>query len=331
MAQSQSSRFRVVVMDDYEELASQAPSLEKLKARADVMVLKGRLATEEERVQQLKDAHAVVLVRERTRFGEREFSLLPSLKFISQTGGGIAHIDLPSATRHNIAVSVTRGSASTSTVELTLGLILSVNRKISEVDRGMHQGGWPAIAGRVLEGKTVGVIGLGRIGREVARLVAAFGTRIVATGKTLTDQRAREAGAMRVSLDQLLQESDVVTVHVSLSPETRGLIGEREISLVNPGAVLINTSRGPIVSQSALMLALETGRLAGAGLDVYDEEPLPADHPLRRFDNVVLCSHRGYAAFETLCERYEAAYANILAYLDGQPINLLNPDVISTR
>ncbi len=330
MAQSQTERIRVVVMDDYEGLADRAPSLEKLKARADVTVMKKRLGTEEELRGVLKDVHAIVLVRERTRFGDKEFSLLPSLKLVSQTGGGIAHLDLPAATRHGVAVAITPGNVSTSTVELTFGLILSVIRRISEVDRGMHQGAWPNIAGRVLEGKTLGIVGLGKIGREVARIAAAFRTRILAAGKTLTDQRAREAGAIRVSLDQLFGESDIVTVHVSLGSETRGLIGEREISLMKPGSVLINTSRGPIVSQSALMGALETGRLAGAGLDVYDEEPLPADHPLRRFDNVVLLSHRGYAAVETLCERYEAAFVNILSFLEGRPANLRNPEVLGS-
>jgi len=329
MAQSQSNRFRVMVMDDYEQLAHEVPSLAQLRERADVTVLTERLTTADELAQRLGDIDAVVLVRERTRFGEKEFSVLPSLKLVSQTGGGIAHLDLPAATRHGVAVAVTRGSASTSTVEVSVALILTVLRRIAEVDRGMHQGDWPAIAGRVLEGKTVGIVGLGKIGREVARIVAAFRARVVAAGKTLTDERAREAGATRVTLDDLLRQSDVLTMHVSLSPETRGLVGEREMALIKPGAVLVNTSRGPIVSQAALIRALETGRLAGAGLDVYDEEPLPANHPLRRFDNVVLLSHRGYAALETLRERYEAAFANILSFLDGQPANLLNPEVLA--
>ena len=232
------------------------------------MVMKKKLETEEELREVLRDVHAIVLVRERTRFGDKEFSLVPSLKLVSQTGGGIAHLDLPAATRHGVAVAITPGIASTSIVELTFGLILSVIRRISEVDRGMHLGAWPNIAGRVLEGKTIGIIGLGKIGREVARIATAFRTRILAAGKTLTNQRARDASAIRVSLDELLWESDVVTVHVSLSPETRGLIGDREISLMKPGAIMVNTSRAPIVSQSALMHALEQGRLAGAGLDI---------------------------------------------------------------
>ncbi len=329
MAQSEMDRFRVVVLDDYEGLAPEVPSFATLKGRADLSVMRARLTTENELKGVLEGVHAIVLVRERTHFGDKEFSLAPSLRLVSQTGGGIAHLDLQAATRRGVGVAVTPGGASMSTVELTWGLILSVFRRISEIDRAMHQGAWPIIVGRVLEGKTIGIVGLGKIGREVARIAAAFRAKVLATGRTLTEQRARDFGAVQVSLDQLLQQSDVVTVHVGLRPETRGLIGEREIALMKPGSVLVNTSRGPIVSQSALMRGLETGRLAGAGLDVYDDEPLATEHPLRHFDNVVLSSHRGYAAVESLCERYESAFRNILSFMDGNPTNLLNPEALT--
>ncbi len=329
MAQERAENFRVLVMDDYEGLAEGVPAFKKLTARADVAVMRKRLETEDEMKGVLKDVHAIVLVRGRSRFGEKEFFLSPLLRHVSQIGHGIDHLDLEAATRRGIAVTATPNDSGISTIELTFGLILAVIRQIPQVDRGMHQGDWPAIPGKVLEGKTIGVVGLGRIGKGVARIAQVFGTRVLACGKTLTESRAREVGATRVSLEHLLRESDIVTVHARLSQETRGLIGEKEISLMKPGAILINTARGPLVSQSALIQGLETGRLGGAGLDVYDEEPIPADHPLRRLNNVVLLSHRGYATLEVLRERYEGAIKNILSFMDGKPTDLLNPGVQS--
>jgi len=329
MAKEGPEKFRVLIMDDYEGVAEGVPLLAKLKARADVAVMRKRLETEEEIKRVLKDVHAIVLVRGRSRFGEKEFFLSPLLRLVSQIGHGIDHLDLEAATRRGIAVTATPNDSGISTIELTFGLILAVIRQIPQVDRGMHQGAWPAIPGQVLEGKTIGVVGLGRIGKGVARIAQVFGTTVLACGKTLTESRARVVGATRVSFEHLLRESDIVTVHARLSQETRGLIGEKEISLMKPGAILINTARGPLISQSALIQGLETGRLGGAGLDVYDEEPLPADHPLRRLNNAVLLSHRGYAALEVLRERYEGAINNILSFMDGKPTDLLNPGVRS--
>lgn len=324
-----SGRFRVLVLDDYERLADQVPAFEQLKARADVTVMTTRLETKEELGRALQGIHAILLMRERTRFLEEQLSLAPSLKLISQTGKTTAHLDLPAATRRGIAIAFTPSDSSISTVELTWGLILSLMRRIPEVDRRMRQEAWPAVAGHVLEGKTLGIVGLGRIGKQVACIAQAFRTRVVATGRTLTEERARQAGAECVSLETLLRESDVVTIHVPLNAQTRGLIGEKEIALMKPGAILVNTARGPIVSQAALFEALQKGHLGGAGLDVFDEEPLPMDHPLRRLDNVVLLSHRGYAAVEVLRERYQLAMENILNFFDGKPVQLLNPEVLS--
>lgn len=322
-------QFRVAILDDYEGLASGVPSFEKLKARATVEVVRERLETDAALGQTLKEANAVLLMRERTRFGEKELALAPALKLISQTGRGIAHLDLPAATRRGVAVSVTSNDSGISTVELTVGLILAVLRQIPLVDRRMRREAWPSIAGRLLEGKTLGVIGLGRIGAQVGRIAKAFNTRVLATGRTLTDEKARAVGAERVSLETLLRESDIVTIHVPLRPETRGLIGEKEFALMKPGAILINTARGPIVSEGALIRVLQEGRLGGAGLDVFDQEPLPLDHAFRRLENVVLLSHRGYATVEILSERYDLAIGNILNFIDGRPTNLLNPEVLT--
>jgi len=329
MTSTPSDKFQVLVLDDYEGLASGVSAYEKLKKQADISIRQDRLETDEELGRALRDIHAVLLVRERTRFGEKQLSLTSTLKLISQTGHGIAHLDLKAATHRGIAVAGTPSDLGISTVELTFGLIFALARQIPLIDRRMRQEAWPAIPGRKLAGKTLGIVGLGRLGKQVARIAQAFGMRVLACGKTLSDERAQAAGAERVSLESLLRESDIVTLHCRLSQETTGLIGETEISLMKPGAILINTARGPIISEAALINALEKGHLGGVGLDVYDQEPLPADHPLRRFDSAVLLPHRGYATVEVLRERYEDAFTNIMNFLDGKPTHLLNPEVLT--
>jgi phosphoglycerate dehydrogenase-like enzyme len=195
----------------------------------------------------------------------------------------------------------------------------------------MRQEIWPALPGMMLEGKTVGVLGLGRIGKEVARIMKVFNTRVLAWSRTLTAERAAEVGAESVSMETLLQESDIVTVHVHFNQQTVGLIGAKEIALMKRGAFLVNTGRGPIINEVAMLEGLASGQLGGVGLDVYDIEPLPMDHPLRRFDNAILTSHRGYATVEILSERYQQALTNILQFLDSKPLPLLNPDVQPRR
>jgi phosphoglycerate dehydrogenase-like enzyme len=320
-------RLRVAVLDDYEKIADTVPAYERLKARADITILRQRLDTSEKIVAGLRDFNVLLLMRERTSFTEKEYRQLANLKLISQTGRTSRHLDLPAATKLGIAVSGTPSDSGTTTKELTIGLILALLRKIPQVNQRMREEVWPAITGRMLEGKTAGVLGLGRIGSEVARILKAFNTRVLAYSRTLTPDKAAAAGAECVSLVTLLQESDIVTIHIPLNPHTRGTIGEKEFEQMKPGALLVNTARGPIVSESAMIKALERGRLGGVGLDVYDIEPLPLDHPLRRFDNAILMSHRGYATHEILSQRYEQALENILKFIDGQPLKLLNPEM----
>ena len=324
-------RFRVLILDDYEGIADQVPAYQRLKARAEVTILKKRLATDDELGHALAGTQAVLLMRERTWFREKQLALAPSLKLISQTGRTTAHLDMPGLAQRGIAVAVTPGDSGNSTVELTVALILALLRRIPEVDRRMREEQWPAVAGQVFEGKTLGVVGLGRIGAKVARIARLFQAKVIATGRTLTAERARAAGAEAVSLENLLRESDIVTIHCPLNQQTRGMIGAKEFALMKQGALLVNTARGPIVAQAALLEALTTGRLGGAGLDVYDEEPLPMDHPLRRLNNTVLLSHRGYATVEILRERYEAAMENILAFIDGKPVNVINPETLGQK
>jgi len=320
-------RIRVAILDDFEKIAHTVPAYEKLRARADVTILSQRLDGSDKIVAALKDFNVLLLMRERTSLSETEYSRLPNLKFIAQTGRTSRHLDLPAATRRSIAVAGTPSDSGTTTKELTIGLILALMRKIPQVNQRMREEIWPAITGRMLEGKTVGVLGLGRIGGEVARILKVFNTRVLAYSRTLTPEKAAAAGAECVSLETLLKESDVVTIHIPLNDRTRGTIGEKELALMKPGAFLVNTARGPIISEPAMIKALEGGRLGGVGLDVYDKEPLPLDHPLRRFDNAILMSHRGYATHEILSERYEQAMENIMKFIDQKPLNLLNPEV----
>ncbi len=319
--------LRVAVLDDFERIADNVPAFERLKARCEVSILRERLDTSEKIVASLRAFDILLLMRERTRFSEKEYRQLPNLRFIAQTGKTSVHLDLAAATRAGIAVAGTPSDTGTTTKELTIGLILALLRKIPQVNQRMREELWPAITGRMLQGKTAGVFGFGRIGMEVARILRLFNTRVLAYSRSLTQEKAAEAGAECVSREALFKESDIITVHIPLNANTRGAIGAGEFALMKPGALLVNTARGPIVSEPAMIEALQSGRLGGVGLDVYDVEPLPLDHPLRRFDNAILMSHRGYATHEILSERYEQAMENILKFIDRKPLNLLNPDV----
>ena len=321
------TKFRVAVLDDFEKLADSAPAYETLKERAEVTILSRRLDTPDKIEQALRDADCLLLMRERTRLGDKEFSLLPRLKLISQTGRTSKHLDIESATRRGIAVAGTPSDNGLTTKELTIGLIIALMRKIPLVDRRMREESWPPIPGLTLDGKTIGVLGFGRIGKEVARIIKLFNTRVIAYARTLTSEKTAPWGVECVSFEALLRESDLITVHVPLNANTRGMIGEKEIAAMKPGALLVNTSRGALISEPALIRALQTGHLGGAALDVYDIEPLPLESPLRRLDNTILLPHRGYATVEILRERYSLAMENILAFMDGKPLDLMNPQV----
>lgn len=321
-------KFRVAILDDFEKIAATVPSYEKLVSHADVTLIGKRLENSEAIVSALRDFDALLLMRERTFLSDKEYARLPNLKFISQTGRTSRHLDLANATRHGIAVAGTPADNGMSTMELTIALILALLRKIPQVNLRMREEIWPAIAGNTLAGKTVGVFGFGRIGKEVARIMKAFGeTRVLAYSRTLTAERAAEVGAESATFATLLEESDILTIHIQSNAETRGMIGDKEFAMMKRGVLLVNTARGPIVSEAAMIKALESGKLGGVGLDVYDTEPLPMDHPLRRFDNAILMSHRGYATVEILSARYEQAINNILDFMDGKPLKFLNPEV----
>jgi phosphoglycerate dehydrogenase-like enzyme len=263
-------------------------------------------------------------MRERTPFQRRLLERLPNLKLLITAGMRNASIDLQAASDCGVMVCGTEGLGYP-TAELTWGLILSLMRRIPREDQATRNGQWQVTTGLGLQGKTLGLMGLGRLGSQVAEVGKAFKMNLIAWSQNLTAERAAEYGATLVSKDDLMSQSDVLSVHLILSDRTRGLIGARELGLMKPTAYLVNTSRGPIVDEPALIQALENGTIAGAGLDVFDVEPLPLDHPLRRLDNIVITPHLGYVTDETYRVFYGNALDDILAFLKGEPVRVLNP------
>jgi phosphoglycerate dehydrogenase-like enzyme len=265
-------------------------------------------------VERLQPFDVVMAMRERTPFPRARLERLPNLRLLVTTGMGNAVIDTEAARELGITVAGTGGTP-THTAELTWGLILAAARHIPAEDRAIRDGGWQHTVGLELAGLTLGVIGLGRLGSQVARIGEAFGMEVIAWSQNLDTPLTKE---------ELLRRSDIVTVHVRLSERTRGLIGAAELALMKPTALLINTSRGPIVDEAALVDALRNGEIAGAGLDVYDEEPLPADHQLRRLPNTVITPHLGYVTEETYQIFYSQALEDIRAFLAGAPVRVLS-------
>jgi phosphoglycerate dehydrogenase-like enzyme len=261
-------------------------------------------------------------MRERTVFPAELLDRLPNLRLLVTTGMRNASIDLEAAAARGVTVCGTEAIA-TPTAELAWGLILALARHIPEEDGNVRKGGWQSTVGAGLAGRTLGVVGLGRLGSAVARIGIAFGMRIVAWSENLTPERASECGVERVSKDELLRTADVVTIHLVLSDRTRGLIGERELGLMKATAFLVNTSRGPIVDEAALVAALEAGVIAGAALDVYDQEPLPDYDALLSAPNTVLTPHLGYVTGENYRTFYEQTVEDIEAFLAGRPVRVL--------
>lgn len=326
----------ITVLDDYHGALAGSPHLAALRNRPEVEAIRfltEPAPSEAALAASLADVEAVVAIRERTRFTRSLLERLPRLRFIAQTGGHAYHIDLAAATEHGVAVGLERSPAggSSSTAELTLGLLLAVMRGIARYDALLHQGGWAVPDGRVLAGKTLGVLGFGKVGAEVARLGAAFRMTVLAWSPSLTPERAAGQGAQAVPLPELLQRADAISVHLALSADTRGFLNADRLATVKPGAILINTSRGPIVDEAALLDALQSGRLGGAGLDVFDQEPLPVDHPLRRLPTVVLTPHAGWPTDATY-EIFGRIAAGLLEdYLEGRPDRVLNPAALRRR
>jgi phosphoglycerate dehydrogenase-like enzyme len=268
----------------------------------------------------LKGFDAVIANRERTRFTRALFEQLPDLRIIAQTGNHVYHIDLEAAQARKVIIAKATGGGCTSAAELTIGLMLAVMRQIPSVDREVRNGAWPTPMTYVLRGKTLGIVGLGYVGRHVAKIARAFEMEALTWGPRLTPEIAAEVGAENCELDDLVRRSDVLSIHATLSPQSRGLIDARRIGLMKPKAYLINTARGPIVDETALYEALVGNRIAGAGLDVFDQEPLPPGHRLTRLPNVVLTSHLGWPTDEMYSKFAEAAADVLINYLDGREV-----------
>lgn len=323
-------QVRVAVLDDYQDVALSMADWSGVKRRAKVHVFTDHLEEPQPLVERLAGYDVVVLMRERTPFPGEVIRALPNLQLIVTTGPRNASIDVAAAHEQGIAVSGT-GSLGSAPAELTWALVLGLSRHLVEEVDNVRSGGWQTTVGRDLAGRTLGIIGLGRIGTQVAVVGRAFGMTVLAWSHNLTAQRAAQIDATAVPLDELLGSSDVVTVHQVLSDRTKGLIGARELGLMKHGALLVNTSRAAVVDTQALIAALEAGTLGGAALDVFDEEPLRVDDPLRTTTGLLLTPHIGYVTEAVYRRFFGDVVADIEAFLDGNPINELHPTPPSAR
>ncbi|RKN37197.1 D-2-hydroxyacid dehydrogenase family protein [Streptomyces hoynatensis] len=313
---------RIAVLDDYQEAALGSADWSPLEGRADVTVFTDHLAEEDAVAERLAGFEVVIAMRERTPFPRSLLVRLPALRLLVTAGMVNAAIDVAAARELGVTVCGTR-SGLAGTRELIWGLVLSLVRDIPAQDASIRSGGWQRGLGVELAGRTLGILGLGRLGSAVARYAHAFDMNVVAWSEHLTEAAAAEHGAELVSKRELFARSDIVSLHVRLSARSRGLVGAEELRLLGPRGYLVNTSRGPVVDEAALVAALREGTIAGAALDVYDREPLPADHPLRSAPRTVLTPHIGYVTREGLSVIYGEAVEAIVAWLDGAPVREL--------
>jgi phosphoglycerate dehydrogenase-like enzyme len=312
----------LTILDDYQSVALSSADWSGVQDRFDVEVITEHVADADALAARLAHSQVIVAMRERTPFPASTLARLPELRLLVTTGMSNASIDLAAAAAHGVTVCGT-GSAGNAMPELTLGMIIALLRNFAAEDAAVRAGRWQHTIGVGLAGRTLGVLGLGRLGIPVARLAQAFDMQVIAWSPKLTPERAAEHGVRAVTKQQLFADSDVVTIHMPLSERSRGLVGAAELSLMRASAYLINTSRGPIVDERALVDALTERRIAGAGLDVYDIEPLPVDHVLRTLPNTLLLPHIGYVTRDNYAVVYAEAVEDILAWADSTPIRVL--------
>jgi len=315
---------RVAILDDYQNVALGMADWKSLPPDTEVVVFEDHLADLGALAERLARFDVVMAMRERTPFPRVLLERLPRLRMLITAGMRNASIDVAAATERGVVVCGTAGLPYP-TAELTWGLILALFRRIPAEDRATREGRWQTSLGLGLNGKTLSVLGLGSLGSRVAKVGLALEMTVLAWSQNLTAARAAEVGVTLVGKDELLSRADVLTVHLVLGERSRGLIGARELGLMKPTAHLVNTSRGPIVDEAALIAALREGRIAGAGLDVFDVEPLPADHPFRKLPNTVITPHLGYVTEETYRIFYGHALEDIQAFLRGAPVRVLKP------
>lgn len=305
--------MRVAILDDTHRVYETSAGVRRLREVAEVRIFTEPFGDPAV----LRGFDALVANRERTKFTRALLEQLPDVRIIAQTGNHVYHIDMAAAAERGVIIGKAAGGFSRGTAELTFGLAIALTRQIPACDRAVKRGEWRTPTTPVLHGKTLGILGLGRVGRYVSQIANAFGMRVLAWSPRLTEQAAQAVGAERRELDDVIRECDILSVHLKLAPESRGLVDARRIGLMKPTAYLINTARGPIVDEPALAAALAQGRIAGAGLDVFNEEPLPAEHPLTGLSNVILTPHIGWPTDEAY-ERFADAAADVLlAYYGG--------------
>ncbi len=318
---------KVAVLDDWQGIAESIADWAPVRAKAEITFFRDAMKGEAV-ITALADYDVILAMRERTLLSKAVIDRLPKLRLLSFTGARNAAVDIPACSARGIMVcnTVSKGGYSYDTSELALGLLLAAARHITtghdEIQAGRFQE--RVKPGLSLDGATLGVVGLGRLGGRLAQYGLALGMTVLAWSQNLTAERAKEIGATLVGKDELLARSDAISLHLVLSDRSRGIIGAADIAKMRPGTILINTSRGPLVDQSALLAALHAGHITAA-LDTYDEEPLPAGHPLRTAPNTVLTPHLGYVTERNMAELYSASIANIAAWLDGRPINVVHP------
>ena len=316
-------KYRCAILDDYQNVALSYADWSKVAGDVEVKVFNQPFKNKEEVHRALQGFQIIAMMRERTAFLRDTIEALPDLKLLITTGAGNKSIDLAAAAERGVTVAGT-GTFGNPTTGIAFGLILELTRRIGFENARMKAGApWQVTVGHDIEGMTLGIIGLGKLGRRMANVAKAFGMKVIAWSPNLTPEKCKEAGVDHASKEDLLRKADIVTIHVQLGDRSRGLLAEKDLALMKPTAYLINTSRGPIVDEKALIAALTDGRIGGAGLDVFDVEPLPVDHPFRKLDNVVLTPHLGYVSIENYKVYYPDIVANIRAFVDGKPVKVI--------
>jgi len=312
------TRLRCAILDDYYNLALTIADWSKITDRVDITVFNQPFASQEAAATALKDFEIICAMRERTAFPRSLFAALPKLKLLITSGMRNLAIDMEAAKDHKVVLCGTQW-ARDPTAPLTMGLILELTRKIGRENSRMHAGeSWQKFVGIEIEGRTLGVVGLGKLGGKVSKLAQAFGMNVIAWSPNLTADRCKEVGVTYATKEELFSTADIVTVHVVLSPRSRGLVGREDLARMKPTAYLVNTARGPIVDEQALLETLQQRKIAGAGIDVFSVEPLPLDHPFRKLDNMVLTPHLGYATEESFRNHYTQMVEGIDAWFKGE-------------
>jgi D-3-phosphoglycerate dehydrogenase len=317
------TRLRCAIPDDYFKISMKFADWSKITDRVELTVFEQPFKSQDEAASALKDFEIILAMRERTAFPRAMFDRLPNLKLMITAGMRNAAIDFEAAKDHNVVLCGT-SFARDPTAPLAMGLILELTRKIGRESARMHAGEpWQANMGMEIEGRTLGVIGLGKLGNKVAKLAQAFGMKVIAWSPNLTPEKCAEAGVTYATKEELFENADVITIHVVLGPRSRGLVGKEDLHRMKPTAYIVNTARGPIIDEQALLEVLQDKKIAGAGIDVFSVEPLPVDHPFRKLDNMVITPHLGYSTEEVFRGHYVQMVEGIDAWFKGEPVRRL--------